>query len=80
MNEGTKTGIFWCIAVVMLAIAAFVAWPTSKERETTVAGTLLFEKFSDPLAAASMKIVTFDEEQGQLETFEVRKDRGTGVR
>ncbi len=80
MNEGTKTGIFWCIAVVMLAIAAFVAWPTSTERDSdSFAGSLLFEKFTDPLAAASMKIVTFDEEKGQLDTFEVRKDRDSGL-
>ncbi len=79
MNEGTKTGIFWCIAVVMLAIAALVAWPTSTDPTGVVAGTDLFDKFTDPQAAASLKIVTFDEEQGQLETFEVRKDRENGL-
>ncbi len=75
MNEGTKTGIFWTVAVVMIAIAALVAWPRTSDEPDTIAGQMLFEKFTDPLAAASMKIVTFDEEQGQLETFEVRKDR-----
>ena len=81
MNEGTKTGIFWCVAVVMLAIAAFVAWPTSTKQidSEQLAGTLLFPKLTDPSVATSMKIVTFDETQGQLDTFEVRKDRETGA-
>ncbi len=80
MNEGTKTGVFWCVAVVMLAIAAFVAWPsTSEQSNDTLINRDLFETFSDPLAAASLKIVTFDDERGELETFEVRKDRESGL-
>jgi hypothetical protein len=39
----------------------------------------LFPEFKDPISAASMKIVTFDEEQGKLATFEVRKDRESGL-
>ena len=39
---------------------------------------MLYEKFKDPNAAASMKIVTFDEAQGTLSNFEVRKDPETG--
>lgn len=79
MSEGKKTGIFWCVAVAMTGIASFVAWPRATESNDVIPGTMLFEQFSDPLAAASLKVVTFDEEQGQLDTFEVRKDRGTGV-
>lgn len=79
MNEGTKTAVFWGVAVVTLAIAALVAWRPTSEPDDQVAGTNLFEDFKDPLAAASMKIVTFDEEKGTLETFEVRKDRETGL-
>ena len=52
MNEGKKTGIFWAVAVVMLAIATLVAWPAASNNENNVAGQLLFEKFTDPLAAA----------------------------
>ncbi len=77
MNEGTKTGVFWGIAIVMMVIAAIVAWPKSTDEPDTIAGRQLFEDFTDPLAAANMKIVTFDEEQGTLDTFEVRKERET---
>ncbi len=80
MNETTKTGVFWGVAVVTLGIAALVAWPVStKSQRTTRVGQPLFEEFKDPLVASSLKIVTFDELQGQLDTFEVRKDRQSGV-
>lgn len=79
MNEGAKTGLFWVAAVVVLGIASFVAWPASVERENTFVGKILFEQFTDPLAAASMKIVAFNEERGQLATFEVRKNAESGL-
>jgi hypothetical protein len=79
MNEGRKTGIFWCVALVTLAVAAFVAWRPTSDKGEVVAGTILFEEFKDPLVASSMKIVTFDEEKGTLATFEVRKDRQSGL-
>lgn len=80
MNEGTKTGIFWAVAVAMLGVGIFVAWPAKSTDPTTSqrVGQLLFEKFTDPASAASMQILTFDEEQGNLATFEVRKDGQTG--
>src|SRR6056297_3232875 len=59
----------------MAALAAFVAWPTTIESEENAQiGKLLFENFTDPLAAASMKIVTFDSDQSALSDFEVAKD------
>ena len=78
MNEVKKTGLFWAAAGVAAAIAAVVAWPTASRDEGGVSAQVnqdLFGKFKDPLTAASMKIVTFDEEQGKLAMFEVRKDR-----
>ncbi|MCC9655428.1 DUF4340 domain-containing protein [Rhodopirellula halodulae] len=79
MNEGKKTGAFWAAAAVMLAVGLFVAWPASTETEgENTAGKPLFEKFKDPLTASNLKIVTFDEEQGQLGTFEVRRDAESG--
>lgn len=79
MNEGTKTGVFWLIAVAMLSIAALIAWPRPVEEDQSgfTPGLPLFDQFTDPLAAASMRIVTFNEEQGQLGSFEVRKDSQT---
>jgi len=80
VTEGLKTGLFWAVAVVVLGIATIVAWPTANESETTpIIGKPLFAEFKDPLSAASMKIVTFDELQGTLASFEVRKDRQTGA-
>ncbi len=81
MNEGTKTGIFWLVAVAMLSVAAFVAWPSQVKEDSDrfVPGLPLFDTFTDPLAAASMKIVTFNEERGQLGSFEVRKDPQSGL-
>lgn len=68
------------IGAVMLAVGLFVAWPTKQRDETAEsAGKELFEKFKDPLVAASLKIVSFDESQGKVDTFEVRRDRQTGV-
>ncbi|MEM6365658.1 MAG: DUF4340 domain-containing protein, partial [Planctomycetota bacterium] len=80
MNEGQKTGLFWGIAAGMLAIGLFVSWPSSSDEDLSIgAGKPLFETFTDPLAASSLKIVTFDEEQGSVDTFEVRRDRESGV-
>ena len=80
MNEGQKTGLFCVIGAVMLAIGLFVSWPDSPTGETSIAaGKPLFPSFKDPLAAASVKIVSFDEAQGQVDTFEVRKDRESGL-
>ncbi len=78
MNEGKKTGLFWVVAVATAAVAAFIAWPRTVVQTDGIAGQMLFEKFVDPLAASSMKIVTFDEAQGTLDAFEIRKNKETG--
>lgn len=80
MSAATRTGIFWAVAVVMVGIATIVAWPTPTKTELgSIVGKPLFENFEDPLNAASLKIVTYDPEQSELEPFEVRKDLETGV-
>ncbi|TWT96241.1 DUF4340 domain-containing protein [Neorhodopirellula pilleata] len=80
MNEGQKTGLFCIVGLLTLAVGLFLSWPNAERLETSVTpGKPLFENFKDPLAAASLKMVTFDEEQGQVDTFEVRRDRDTGV-
>ncbi|MDA7874107.1 DUF4340 domain-containing protein [Rhodopirellula sp.] len=77
MTEVIKTLIFAGVAIVISLMAAFVSWPKAAEQTESRVGRALFEQFTDPLAASSMKIVTFDDETGQLSTFEVRKDRET---
>ena len=83
MNETQKTGIFWGVAVVVALIAAIVSWPSSNNDDGgnigSVIGTPLFSEFKDPLTAASLKIVTFNESQGELKNFEVRKDAESGL-
>lgn len=80
MNEGQKTGLFCIVGAVVLALGLFLSWPTAEREDSSVAaGKPLFETFKDPLAATSLKMVSFNEEQGQVETFEVRRDRESGV-
>lgn len=76
MNETKKTGIFWAVALVTLAIGSYVAWPTTTTDSAPIAGTTLFEEFKDPLAAANLKVVSFDEAKGELQEFVVRKNEG----
>lgn len=77
MSEATKTLTFCGVAAAVAGLATFVAWPSATKPTDNQAGKMLFAEFKDPLTAASMKIITFDEEQGKLDTFEVRKDRET---
>lgn len=80
MNEGAKTGMYWVVAAVMLAVATFVSWPQELDSDSeSLIGQPLFSTFTDPLAASSLRIVRFDEEQGELQRFEVAKDEATGV-
>jgi len=80
VNEGAKTGMYWVVAAVMLAVATFVSWPQKLDSDTeSLIGQPLFSTFTDPLAASSLRIVKFDEEQGELQRFEVAKDEATGV-
>ena len=78
MTEVIKTLIFAGVAIAISLVAAFVSWPRATEQTESRVGTALFEQFTDPLAASSMKIVTFDDETGQLSAFEVRRDPETG--
>lgn len=81
MNESQKTGIFLGIAALTTVIATLIAWPSSSTREggeDQYVNQELFPKFTDPLAAASLKIVVFDEARGEMSNFEVRRDSKTG--
>lgn len=80
MNEGTKTGIFWATAVAMLAVAIVVTWPATNDNDPkSLIGNPLFPGFTDPLTASSLRIVTFNDDQGEIRRFEVAKDESTGV-
>lgn len=74
MSEGTKTASFCVAAVAALAIAAVAAWPRRvSEPQASLVGQPLFEEFTDPLSAASLEIITFNEEEGRPAKFEVGK-------
>ncbi len=80
MNEGAKTGLYWGVAVVALAVATLVSWPQQTDSDTqSLIGQPLFPAFTDPLTASSLRIVKFDDAQGTLQRFEVAKDESTGV-
>lgn len=78
MTESGKTGVFWLVAAVVVAMAAIVAWPRSTETDlAALVGKPIFEKFNDVLDVSMLKIDRFDEELGQLSSFEVTRDAKT---
>ncbi len=80
MNEGAKTGIFWVVAIALLAVAMFVSMPQQTVDEAqSLIGNPLFPAFTDPLAASSLRVTTFNDEQGEVSRFEVAKDETSGV-
>lgn len=80
MSEGQKTGIFAVIA----GVVALLAWATTSRNavvstKETRKGQAIFEKFNDPLTAASLKLLRYDSSKEQMDEFEVSRDRKTGV-
>ena len=79
MNEGIKTLVFFGIA----AVVALVAWATrptpTKVKLPEMVGKDLFESFDDPTEAASLEIVRYDEELGEVHKFKVARNSQTGV-
>jgi len=78
VTESSKTGIIAAIA----AVSTFLAWTTTTRNYSTGPSSAtarinqpLFEKFADPLTAASLKIMKYDSDAEQYEEFEVAKDR-----
>ncbi|MFN9715915.1 MAG: DUF4340 domain-containing protein [Planctomycetota bacterium] len=82
MSDNIKTGILVAVA----GVSSLLAWmTTTRNYSTGRTGTqtrvnqILFEKFTDPLAAASLRIVKYDSDAEAYSEFEVAKDRKTGV-
>jgi hypothetical protein len=83
VNETQKTGLFAALAVAMIVLAV-VTRPVSVTRQDEkggmAAGDLLFkEDAADFSKAASMKITKFDENKLSMDSFEVVKDKTTGL-
>ncbi|MEQ1824989.1 MAG: DUF4340 domain-containing protein [Pirellula sp.] len=76
MTEGTKTGAM----AVVAGLVALLAWGTSSRNNSFVPteslkGKAIFEKFNDPMAAASLKILRYDTPKEDYVEFEVAQDR-----
>lgn len=83
MNETQKTGILAAITavVIVLAVATRPVTVTKQEEKGGLAtGELLFKDDAlDIGKAASLKITKFDENKLSMESFEVVKDKTTGL-
>ena len=81
MTEGTKTGSL----AAVVGIVGLLAWVTSNGNRVNtpmirdMIDKPLFAKFTDPLAAASLKILRYDPQKVDYLDFEVARDRKSGV-
>lgn len=83
MNETQKTGLFagLTVATIVLAIATRPVTVTKQDEKGGIsAGDSLFkEDAADFSKAASMKITNFDENKLSMDSFEVVKDKTSGL-
>lgn len=82
MNEGKTSALFAAVAVVSLGLAWWSrpdAITNESQLKDEVTGQPVFAKFEDPSEAASFQIVKYDEALGQLERFEVAKDKSSNM-
>ncbi|MCY2983343.1 MAG: DUF4340 domain-containing protein [Planctomycetota bacterium] len=81
MTEGTKTGSL----AAVVGIVVLLAWATSNSTRVNtpviqgMIGKPLFEKFTDPTTAASLKILRYDTPTENYVDFEVARDRKVGL-
>ena len=71
MNENTKTVVFVAVAAVVVLLV-WITRPRLPDLDTeSDVPDVLFAKFDDPLTAASLEIIEFDEENASLRQFKV---------
>lgn len=75
MNENTKTGVLAALAIVFILLAWFFRAPDIERLAIDDSGERFFDEF-DPLSAASLEIVQFDEVLGSPQAFKVAKVNG----
>jgi hypothetical protein len=79
MNETTKT-ITFAVAALLALGAAWLGRPKPIGIDLPdLVGQPLFPDLNDPYDAKSMKIVEYDEDLGELRTFEVAQENGLWV-
>ena len=76
MNENSKTMIFVAVAVLVAGVAWLARPSLPVEEPEDMRGQQLFPDFQDPLAAASLEIVKFDETTATVRPFEVAQVDG----
>ncbi len=82
MNEGKTSAIFAVVAAISLGLAWWSrpdAISNETELKDEVTGQPVFAKFEDPGTASSLQIVKYDDALGQLERFEVAKDKTSNM-
>ncbi len=76
MNETTKTGVFVGAALVAVVLALLTR-PVDYIPETRIESTgKFFPNFTDPLQAASLEIIRYDQDTGEIKPFKVAKQAG----
>ena len=71
MDEIRKTLLF-IAAAILVTVSLIVTAPNNPIPEAfSDRGDLFFQNFSDPNASASLEIINFDEETGQIRAFNV---------
>jgi hypothetical protein len=79
MSESLKTILFTAVGVAAVVIAV-VTYPEQEDYQPPqLVNKSMFPDFTDPSAAAKLKIAKFAEDQGQLKEFEVARDSKTGL-
>lgn len=82
MNEGKTSALFAAVAAVCFGLAWWSrpdAITNENDLKTEVTGQPVFAKFEDPSEATSFQIVNYDDSLGQLERFEVAKDKTSNM-
>lgn len=79
MNHAVKTLIFAGVAGVVALIAVFTYPRQESFKAPDLVGKSLFKGFTDPDAAAELKIVKFNEDVAELTEFEVTRDPKSGL-
>ena len=76
MNDVAKTAIFVGVAVVLCAAAYLFSPAPPKVAYFDDQGEPFYADFTDPLEAASLEVIDFDEESGSARPFKVEVKDG----
>lgn len=76
MSENVKT-VSFVVAALVIGLVAWSSLPAAPQQDaTSLVGTFLSPEFTDPLAAASLEIIDFDEEKAEPQVFKVEQVNG----